>query len=422
MVAGDGVRYNFEEQNGKKLYQNIKQITFRDSYGQDDGDYYHQQRWNSFDVAGRRRVCDVLDELKEGCDDEFRERLYKLFNIEKLLDKELILLSSGEMRKFQLTSALLSTPKLLIIDNPFIGLDAPSRDMLQDVLSDIASDGRTQLIIVVSRSADIPRFTTHIIPIEEMKCRGKIPREEYIESLKVKHIEQSIAMINALDEPSTYQDIAVEMRDVAIAYGTKQILKGVNLTIRKGESWVISGRNGAGKSTLLSLVCADNPQSYRCDISLFGRKRGSGESIWDIKRRIGYVSPEMHRSFNVSMPAVDIVASGLYDTIGLYGKINEPQRAMSLHWMEIFNISHLANRNFIKLSSGEQRIILLCRAFVKNPELLILDEPLHGLDENYRSLAVAIIDAFARKESKTTIIVTHYIDELPIKITSRFNL
>ena len=142
----------------------------------------------------------------------------------------------------------------------------------------------------------------------------------------------------------------------------------------------MSGDNGSGKSTLLSLVCADNPQAYACDISLFGHKRGSGESIWDIKRHIGYVSPEMHRSYKQNIPAIQIVASGLKDTIGLYVRPNEAEREQCRKWLEVFGIGHLADRKFMEMSSGEQRLVLVARAFVKEPDLLILDEPLHGLD------------------------------------------
>ena len=163
--------------------------------------------------------------------------------------------------------------------------------------------------------------------------------------------------------------------------------------------------------------CADNTQSYACDIELFGRKRGSGESIWDIKRHIGYVSPEMHRAYLKDLPAIDIVASGLNDSVGLYVHPRPEQRAVCEWWMDIFGIAGLKDRTFLKLSSGEQRLCLLARAFVKDPELLILDEPLHGLDDRNRQLTREIISAFCRRKDKTMIMVTHYAEELPDVIT-----
>ena len=203
------------------------------------------------------------------------------------------------------------------------------------------------------------------------------------------------------------------MNKVSIIYGERTILKELDWTVRNGERWALSGQNGAGKSTLLSLVCADNPQSYACDISLFGNPRGSGESIWDIKKHIGYVSPEMHRSYHRDIPAIRIVASGLKDTVGLYAKPNESEYDICRLWMKIFGLEGKENTSFLKLSSGEQRLVLVARAFVKDPQLLILDEPLHGLDNRNRRLVKDVIEAFCRRRNKTLIMVTHYKEELP---------
>lgn len=190
------------------------------------------------------------------------------------------------------------------------------------------------------------------------------------------------------------ENCMLRFNHVSIRYGQRTILKDLDWTVKQNEKWALGGENGAGKSTLLSLVCADNPQSYACDIELFGRKRGSGESIWDIKRHIGYVSPEMHRAYLKDLPAIDIVASGLNDSVGLYVHPRPEQRAVCEWWMDIFGIAGLKDRTFLKLSSGEQRLCLLARAFVKDPELLILDEPLHGLDDRNRQLTREIISAF----------------------------
>ena len=209
---------------------------------------------------------------------------------------------------------------------------------------------------------------------------------------------------------------------MSIRYGERTILNDLDWVVKLGEKWALSGQNGSGKSTLLSLICADNPQSYACDISLFGRPRGSGESIWEIKKHIGYVSPEMHRAYLKNLPAIDIVASGLHDSVGLYKKVHADDKAVCEWWMDIFGIAELKDRNFLYLSSGEQRMVLLARAFVKDPELLVLDEPLHGLDIYNRRLVKDVIDTFCQREGKTLIMVTHYEEELPDCIGHRLYL
>jgi molybdate transport system ATP-binding protein len=223
-------------------------------------------------------------------------------------------------------------------------------------------------------------------------------------------------------EKEYHSDEVVNMNKVSIRYSERTILKDLDWRIMNGERWVLSGQNGAGKSTLLSLICADNPQGYACDISLFGHRRGTGESIWEIKRHIGYVSPEMHRAYKRDLPAIDIVASGLHDSVGLYVRPRPEQRQVCLEWMHRFGIEHLADRTFMRISSGEQRLCLLARAFVKSPDLLILDEPFHGLDDANRLLATRIIEDYCSNPAITLIIVSHYADELPRGITCHLRL
>lgn len=415
------VKYDFSPSESKMVCDNIKYITFRDSYGDADGTYYYQQRWNAHDHDDTPIVRDLLPECKN---EELRKSLYDLFGIEAMLDKHIILLSSGELRKFQLTKTLLSNPRVLIMDNPFIGLDAKTRDLLHRLLARLTEVTDLQVILVLSKTDDIPTFITHVIPVEDRHCGKKITLQEYLAARPADpvHVLSDEKRQRILDLPYAdnlyHAEHIVDLNKVSIRYGERTILKDLDWSVLNGEKWALSGENGAGKSTLLSLVCADNPQSYACDISLFGRKRGSGESIWEIKKHIGYVSPEMHRAYLKNLPTIDIVASGLYDSIGLYRKTREEDVAVCEWWMDIFGIRDLKDRNFLQLSSGEQRLVLLARAFVKDPELLILDEPLHGLDMINRRLVKDIIEAFCHRKDKTMIMVTHYQEELPDTITN----
>lgn len=417
--------YDFSPSASKAVYDNIKYIAFRDTYGSADANYYYQQRWNAHDQDDAPVVRDLLGTIK---DDALKQQLFDLFRIEPMLEKKIILLSSGELRKFQLTKTLLTSPRILIMDNPFIGLDAATRDLLFHLLDELTRLASLQIVLVLSMLDDIPSFITHVVPVSNRTVGPKMTREEYLKTFREQDTAQSFdelqqRILNYPYEHANYDSAeVVRLNKVSIRYGDRTILKDLDWTVMRGQKWALSGENGAGKSTLLSLVCADNPQSYACDISLFGRKRGSGESIWEIKKHIGYVSPEMHRAYLKNLPAIEIVASGLHDSIGLYKRPKEDQMAACEWWMDIFGIAALKDRPFLQLSSGEQRLALLARAFVKDPELLILDEPLHGLDTYNRRRVKKVIEAFCQRRDKTLIMVTHYENELPSTITHRLHL
>ena len=405
--------YSFDEP-----YNNLKHITFRDTYGGDnDRTYFLQQRWNQMEIDEETpTVGSKLEEafLLAGDDTPerraFQKHLYQLFHLEDLLDKYIILLSSGELRKYKLVANLFIKPKVLIIENPFIGLDAETRDQVKQLLATLAGQQDMQIILVLSKIDEIPEFITRVIKMLDLRFVEDIQVKTYYPIDRCPH---AILLQKTNNIPPLPQQI-IQFNNVTIRYGERTILKDLNWVVLKGEHWALSGQNGAGKSTLLSLVCADNPQAYANDISLFGHRRGSGESIWDIKKHIGYVSPEMHRSYKQNIPAIEIVASGLKDTVGLYARPTEAERAVCLEWMNLFGIKHLADRKFLEMSSGEQRLVLLARAFVKSPDLLILDEPLHGLDLCNRNLVKTIVDRYMFDNPERTLIyVTHYENELP---------
>ncbi len=419
--------YDFSPSRKAMVSDNIKYITFRDTYGGDnDRTYFLQQRWNQLEIDENSPVVrDKLEEayLTAGEDTPARRQLqshiYELFHMQHLLDKYTILLSSGELRKFKLASTLFAEPRVLIMDNPFIGLDAETRDQLKELLKALSAERALQIILVLSKSDDIPDFITHVVEVRDMKVMPKATKEGYLAArgpmparVLDDGMRQAIIGLPYSDREYHAREV-VKMNKVRIQYGERIILKDLDWTVANGERWALSGQNGAGKSTLLSLVCADNPQSYACDIALFGNPRGSGESIWDIKKHIGYVSPELHRSYQRDMPAIRIVASGLTDSVGLYVKPREEDMDKCKFWMKAFGLEGLEDRGFLKLSSGEQRLVLLARAFVKDPELLILDEPLHGLDNRNRRLVKDVIEAFCERRNKTLIMVTHYKEELP---------
>ena len=416
--------YCFDSSTDQTIYNNVKYIAFRDTYGSSDANYYYQQRWNAHDQDAIPLVRDLLGTPARP---ELADSLFNIFRLRPLLDKRIILLSSGELRKFQIAKALLTGPSVLVMDNPFIGLDADSRSTLFGLMNELSGLGSLQIILVVSRPEDIPPFITHVIPVEGKAVLPKMTRRDYLATRPGlppdtgNGLERRILSLPCTREDHTSDEV-VSLNRVSIRYDDRTILQDLDWTVCRGERWALSGENGAGKSTLLSLVCADNPQSYACDIRLFGRRRGTGESIWEIKRHIGYVSPEMHRAYLKNLPVLDIVASGLHDSIGLYRRPRPEELDKCRWWMETFGIGRLEARPFLTLSSGEQRLCLLARAFVKDPSLLILDEPLHGLDTENRSLVRRVVDAFCHRPDKTLVMVTHYKEELPPCIDHHLHL
>ena len=419
----DMVRYGFDEP-----YNKLKYISFRDTYGGDnDRTYFLQQRWNQMEIDEETpTVGSKLEEAYQLAGEDtpecraLQKHIYEIFHLEPLLDKYIILLSSGELRKYKLASSLFTNPKVLIMENPFIGLDKETREQLKELLGMLAQEQGLQIILVLAKTDEIPEFITHIVEVKDLRVMPKVNSGQWrVESVEFATAADSIskkscgAVANSKLYTLNSNLPIIHFNHVTIRYGARTILKDLDWTVMQGEHWALSGQNGSGKSTLLSLVCADNPQSYACDISLFGHKRGSGESIWDIKKHIGYVSPEMHRSYKQNIPSIEIVASGLKDTVGLYTRPKEDEKIQCRKWLNVFGIGNLEDRKFHEMSSGEQRLVLLARAFVKEPDLLILDEPLHGLDDINRKMVKDIVDDYCKNPEVTLIYVTHYQEELP---------
>ena len=439
-LRGDAIRFCFSYIPEGRSSNVIRYISFCDAYGEIDNNYFLQLRWNQTEISeetptARQFLNKVgTTEGSSTSDDNRRKEVYRLFGLEPLLDRYIVNLSSGELRKCQLARVLLSCPRVLIIDNPFIGLDTTACDILVDAMRRIIAQERITLILVLPRATQIPSFITHVIPVNRGHVLPIVSREEFLPHdipcpQPVLSSDERLRILSLpekdLSQTPFYPQRGGEIlqfNNVSIRYGGRAILENINWTVCEGERWALTGANGSGKSTLLSLVCADNPQGYACDIRLFGHRRGTGESIWEIKRHIGYVSPELHRAYRKNIPAIDLVASGFHDTVGLYTRSTDNEKERCLFWMEIFGIRHLATRPYLQLSSGEQRLCLLVRAFVKDPELLILDEPLHGLDEYYHQRVREIITAFCERRHKTLIMVTHHLEELPPCITHHMKL
>lgn len=374
-------------------------------------DFYYQQRFQSQDAEDS---LTVEQELANGLAEMPIEtkKWLSVLQLDSKLDEPLIQLSNGENKRLQLVKVLLHQPTILVLDNPFIGLDTSGRALLHLILSDLVKSGIH--IVIITGEHEIPNCITHILKLEngtQKYCGPKVnfqPNE-----IRKSHLisDQDLKKIKRLNNEDF--DIAVKMVDVTIQYGDKKILNLINWEVRKGQRWSLSGPNGAGKSTLLSLITADNPQAYANEIYLFDKRRGKGESIWDIKKKLGFVSPEMHLYFPFVSTCFEVVASGLFDTVGLFRQVNDEQEDLVNHWLKIFNLVQVANKQIQLCPTGQQRMALLARALIKNPTLLVLDEPCQGLDETQVVQFNNLVDQICLHFDTTLIYVSHYQSQLP---------
>jgi molybdate transport system ATP-binding protein len=377
-------------------------------------DFYYQQRYNSSDSEDTITVQEALQPLTSAAPAiNWVEQLH----LTHVLQEPLIQLSNGENKRLQLAKALFLDPAVLIMDNPFVGLDMEGRQTLHRIIDSIVASGIS--IILITPPQELPDSITHIAVLENGSLAKAGKKQDMQLSAPVLPPALPANIISKLKASgdNNHFTTAVKMVNVTIKYGEKIILQAINWEVKKGECWSISGPNGAGKSTLLSLVTADNPQAYANELYLFDQRRGSGESIWDIKRRIGFVSPELHLYFDRGTSCFDVIASGLFDTIGLFRQISTAQQEQVQAWIELLQLQALQRRPLFQLSLGQQRMVLLARALVKNPPLLILDEPCQGLDEDQISYFKLLIDQLCATFNTTLLYVSHYTKDLPSCIT-----
>ncbi len=401
----------------------IRKVSFESAYLLADyKNMYYQQRFSSSENEDTPTVRDLVESMD--LSEEEKQTYCSRLNLTPLLDKHIIMLSSGELRRVLIANVLMQKPALLIFDNPFIGLDKEMKADLNRFFDEIAQF--QQMVFLVPALNEIPDCVTDVLPVEKKSIGEPVKREEFLSSqpscLRPDwSLSDEVILPQSVVERREYET-AVKLTDINISYPGRKLFENLNWEIKRGEKWALLGPNGAGKSTLLSLFVGDNPRAYSQNITIFGRRRGTGESIWDIKRPIGYISSEMHLYFHENQPCLRIVASGFYDTIGLFRKCTEEQERLGREWMRLLGIEYLAERSFLKISGGEQRLVLLARTLVKNPDLLILDEPLHGLDLPHKRRARQVIETFCAQPDRCLIYVTHRREEIPSCVDHFFEL
>lgn len=347
------------------------------------------------------------------------ETLAEALGCQGLLERGLRFLSTGEMRKVMILQAMVQKPRLLVLDEPFDGLDSQSRHALRILIGRWIEQGG-QLVLMVNRFSNLLPQVTHLGYLhdgtllvqggrEDDYVQNAIQRLNHFDAHQTLQLPECDAPLPTL--PDLHGQPLIAMNNVTVCYAEALVLNRLCWQVQPGEHWKISGPNGSGKSTLLSLISGDNPQAYANEIMLFGRAKGSGESVWEIKRHLGQVSALFHQEYRVRGTVLTTVLSGFYDSVGLYQTPTRRQQQIARQWLELLGLEGKANLPFHRLSYGEQRLVLLARAMVKQPRVLILDEPCQGLDEVHRHLVLGLIDYLGRQGRTQLLYVTHHDED-----------
>jgi len=380
--------------------------------------FYYQQRYTSQQAKDTLTVHAelILYSKEKNLHFDQVDPILEALNFSSFASSQLIELSSGEHKKLQLVKALWLKPQLLIIDQPYTGLDAASRKNLNLLLDKAAEEGVH--LILICNDAELPTSIRHFAEIKN----GKIAPTQSRATPLSTTIKEKREIPGFLKQSPVYTSSnIIKMIDVNISYGEKRVLQHINWEVKAGEKWLLQGHNGSGKSTLLSLVNGDHPQSYANELYLFGNRRGSGESIWDIKQHIGLISPEFHWYFDASSTVWQSIASGFYDTVGLFQQLPYSKSMQVDELIEYFGLTVLKNELLSALPLGKQRLVLLARTIIKNPELLILDEPCQGLDQQQTQHFNQLVDELC-SNGMTLIYVGHFESQLPTCIEKRILL
>ena len=227
---------------------------------------------------------------------------------------------------------------------------------------------------------------------------------------------------NSSIEPNKEKrEVLIELLQINASYGPLVVLNNLNWAMYSDQHVQIEGPNGCGKSTLLSLIDGENHKAYGQDVTLFGTKKGSGETIWEVKAKCGVVSNELHNKYVKGGKVIDVIVSGFFDSVGLYDDSGTQEIEIAKDWLGARGIMGLEKYFYHEISFGQQRLVLLARAMVKQPRILVLDEPCVGLDDFHRVLILGLLDKITEQMATNIIYVSHIRDEKPQCINRRLS-
>ena len=424
IISGEIKNYEGEVEvcfnENSKLSEKVLYVSnwFQFSNLEGDRNFYYQQRYNQL---AKNETATVFAELnhfgkEENLDFEILEYFLEQFGFENFKNQQLIELSSGEHKKLQLLKALWLKPQILIIDQPYTGLDVRSRQFLNQAFDDLVKENVT--LILINNDDEYPESVQYFVEIENGKLVHRNSPKDF--SKGEERTPKPLPFFLQNNQESEKESL-IRLKNINVSYGEKQVLKNIDWEVNSGEQWLLQGHNGSGKSTLLSLLNGDHPQAYANQIHLFGQKRGSGESIWDIKEKIGMISPELHWYFDMNANVGQTIASGFFDSMSLYQKLSFDQQQQLEQILYFFDLKEDKNRKLNTLPLGKQRLALLARTLIKKPKLLILDEPCQGMDNEQTQYFNQVIDDLAN-QGQSLIYVGHFESQLPKKLSHKLVL
>lgn len=373
-----------------------------------------------FEEEVRRDNSDYLDRLDPGTpahafikSPEQHSDLISAFDLRHCMEKGYRQLSSGESRKLLLLSALSHTPETLIIENPYDGIDRQGCRELDRILPALLDHG-PRILVTAGNKEDIPHWCSHLAILHDGRLAFQGRRQETLLRYEASELADGSPQLRLQTDRKSAPFAAgelIRLRNGFARYGDVEIFDGLNLTVTTGQHTLLTGPNGSGKSTLLQILTGDNQNCYANDLTIFGRQRGSGESIWELKHKMGIVSPDLHRNHYIPGTPLQVVLSGLFDSIGVYRQYTSSQKDQALSWLDMLGLQDKAHQPFRRLSYAEQRLCLIGRALIKMPCLLILDEPTQGLDQGNRESLLDFLETIAGQHLSTILYASHRSDE-----------
>ena len=390
-------------------------------YPENFGIFSFESQQTLFEQELKKDETDFMDRIDPGTparrflkSPEAHMDLIRALAMDRVLDQGYRQLSTGQSRKLLLLAQITRGKQCLIIQAPYEGLDAAGCKELDKALSRCHDSG-IQLIVTVHNPGDIPFWATHVGVLDQGAMVLSGNKDEVVKKLdripETADFKASVLDLGIKPQPDREGRELIRLKNGTAGYQGKTVFKGVDLAISRGDHTLVTGPNGSGKSTLLHLITGDHPACYQNDLKLFGIKRGTGESIWDLKRKMGIVSPDLHRNYIVPGSTLDCVLSGLFDSIGLYTAPSPEDRSRGTAWLERTGLGPDAGTPFRSLSYADQRLVLIARSLIKLPDLLILDEPTQGLDRANREAVLDFLEQVAEEQLSTILYVSHRQDE-----------